>query len=75
MEDIKILISGDKAISVQMGSEISLEINRKVLMLQAELEKNPIDGVTETIPTYASLMIHYRPEVIRFGELSEEVKK
>lgn len=61
MEDIKILISGDKAISVQMGSEISLEVNRKVLMLQAELEKNPIAGVTETLPTYASLMVHYNP--------------
>ena len=75
MEDIKILISGDKAISVQMGSEISLEVNRKVLMLQAELDKNPIAGVTETLPTYASLMVHYNPEIIRFKELSEEIMK
>lgn len=75
MEDIKILISGDKAISVQMGSEISLEVNRKVLMLQAELEKNPIAGVTETLPTYASLMVHYNPEIVRVKELSEEIMK
>ena len=46
MEDIRILISGDKAVSVQMGSEISLEVNHRVLMLQAELEKNPIEGVS-----------------------------
>ena len=26
--DIKILMSGDQAVSVQMGSEISLEVNR-----------------------------------------------
>lgn len=75
MEDIRILISGDKAVSVQMGSEISLEVNHRVLMLQAELEKNPIEGVTEMLPTYASLMVHYRPEVIRFRELSEEIMK
>ena len=75
MEGIKILISGDRAVSVQMGSEISLEVNRRVLMLQAELKNDPIAGVTETLPTYASLMVHYRPEVIRFKELSEEIVK
>ena len=74
MEDIRILISGDHAVSVQMGDEISLEVNRRVLMLRAEMEKHPIEGVTEIMPTYASLMVHYRPEVIRFKALSEEIR-
>ena len=37
--DVKILMSGDQAVSVQMGDEISLEVNRKVLMLHEELKK------------------------------------
>ncbi len=73
--DVKILMSGDQAVSVQMGEEISLEVNRKVLMLHEELKKTPVDGIREMIPTYASLMIHYRPEVIVLEQLTEEIRQ
>ena len=52
--EAKFLISGDTAISVQMGDEISLEVNQKVRGLMLDLTKNPIDGVTEMVPAYAS---------------------
>ena len=42
----RILITGDRAISVQMGNEISLEVNQKVLALQNELAEHPIEGIT-----------------------------
>lgn len=71
--DIKILMSGDQAVSVQMGSEISLEVNRKVLMLLEAIKKSPIPGVREMVPTYASLMIHYDPSVISLLNLEEEI--
>ena len=66
--EVKFLIAGDCAVSIQMGNVISLEVNRQVRMLQEELEKHPIHGVTEMVPTYASLMIHYRPDKISFEE-------
>lgn len=62
-------LSGTRAISVQFGEEISMAINCKVRMLDLELETHPIAGVTETVPTYSALMIHYRPEVVRCQEL------
>lgn len=71
--DVKILMSGDQAVSVQMGDEISLEVNRKVLMLHEELKKKPVEGIREMVPTYASLMIHYRPEVIGLDKLMDEI--
>lgn len=71
--DVKILMSGDQAVSVQMGEEISLEVNRKVLMLHEELKKRPVNGIREMIPTYASLMVHYQPEVIRLEQLVDEI--
>lgn len=71
--DVKILISGDQAVSVQMGEEISLEVNRKVLMLHEELKKRPVEGIREMVPTYASLMIHYSPEVIRPDRLMDRI--
>ena len=71
--DVKILMSGDQAVSVQMGDEISLEVNREVLMLHEELKKKPVNGIREMVPTYASLMIHYRPDVIRLEQLKDEI--
>lgn len=70
---VQILISGDSAISVKMGDEISLEVNQKVKALATELKKHPIMGVTELVPTYSALMVHYRPEIIRFTQLKEEI--
>lgn len=69
----KYLIAGDAAVSIQLGEEISLEVNQSVRMLLAEITRNPIDGVVEMVPTYASLMIHYKPEIIRYGQLIEEL--
>ncbi|MCI5903067.1 MAG: allophanate hydrolase subunit 1 [Blautia sp.] len=71
--DVKILMSGDQAVSVQMGDEISLEVNRKVLMLHEELKNKPVNGIREMVPTYASLMIHYRPDVISLEQLKDEI--
>lgn len=70
----KILMAGDRAVSVQMGDEVSLEVNARVLALQQELTEHPIAGVEEMVPTYAALMIHYDPRVIRFGALKQELE-
>ena len=29
----------------------------------------------ETVPTYCALIVHYRPEIIRYAQLVEELKK
>lgn len=72
---VRFLVAGDKAVSVEFGSEISLKLNARVRMLQKELQDNPLNGVTETVPTYSSLIVHYRPEIIRYRALVEELKK
>lgn len=72
---MKFLISGDRSVSVQLGSEISLEVNQRVRALFLNLTQNPIDGITEMVPTYSALMVHYRPEKIRFEQLKEEILK
>lgn len=73
--EAKFLVVGDCAMSVQLGDEISLEVNQLVRRLLLNLTEDPIDGIKEMVPTYASLMIHYRPEKILFGQLKEEVEK
>lgn len=73
--EAKFLMGGDKSVYVQLGSEISLDVNQKVRSLMHSLEANPIEGVVEMVPTYAALLIHYKPEKILYDQLIEEVKK
>lgn len=71
----KFLIVGDSALSIQMESEISLDVNEKVRMLYKNLNDNPINGIVEMVPTYASLMVHYRPEKITYTNLRKEIEQ
>lgn len=73
--EAKFLLTRDCSLSVQMGEEISLAVNQRVRMLFLNLTTCPIEGVREMVPTYASLMIHYQPEVLRFEVLKAEIVK
>lgn len=72
--EAKFLIVGDCAVSVQMGDGISLEVNRLVRMLFNNLTEQPVDGIVEMVPTYASLMVHYRPEMLPYDRLIRELE-
>lgn len=72
MSDVRYLVSGDCGISVEFGNEISPDINKKIRAFKIAIEKSGIDGIVETIPTYRSLLVQYRPEIIRFKELTEK---
>ncbi len=72
MGEVKYLISGDCAVCVEFGNEISPEINRKIRAFKIAVEKEGIEGIVETVPTYRSLLVVYKPEVIRFKELTEK---
>ena len=72
MSEVRYLPSGDCAICVEFGNEISPEINAKIRAFKIALEKENIDGIVEAVPTYRSLLVVYRPEVILFKELTEK---
>lgn len=71
MENVRFYISGDSALLVRFGNEISLEANEKVRMLDEEIVHRPICGVVECAPTYHSLTVFYRPDVIGIDELKD----
>ncbi|MGL5436213.1 MAG: 5-oxoprolinase subunit PxpB [Lachnospiraceae bacterium] len=66
---IKFSAAGERAVTVQFGDTISLEINKQVMMLHNELNQNRHSGIVETVPSYSSLMIHYRSEEISFADI------
>lgn len=71
MDNVKILLAGDCAVSVEFGQEIRLDINNKVTALATLLTDEPIKGVTELVPTYCSLLIHYDPVILSYEGLKD----
>ena len=69
----RILPSGDSAITVEFSRNIDDEANRRVLALDRTMARDAIAGVTETVPTYRSLLVHYDPVQIGFEELGEKL--
>ena len=69
----RLLPSGDSAITVEFSRNVDDAANQRVLALDRTLAREPIAGVTETVPTYRSLLVHYDPLVIGFDALSEKL--
>jgi KipI family sensor histidine kinase inhibitor len=49
------------------------EANRRVLALDRTLTHEPVAGVSETVPTYRSLLVHYDPTQIDFDTLGKRL--
>ena len=65
----RMLPSGDSAITVEFSRDIDEAANARVLALDRALAREPVDGVTETVPTYRSLLVHYDALKIDFEAL------
>jgi allophanate hydrolase subunit 1 len=57
----RLLPSGDSAITVEFSRNIDDAANQRVLALDRTLAQETDGGVTETVPTYRSLLVHYDP--------------
>jgi allophanate hydrolase subunit 1 len=68
----RLLPSGDSAITVEFNRNIDDAANRRVLALDRAMAAEPVAGVTETVPTYRSLLVHYDPVQIGFEDLGEK---
>jgi 5-oxoprolinase (ATP-hydrolysing) subunit B len=69
----RLLPSGDAAITVEFSRNIDDAANQRVLALDRALSEAPVSGVTETVPTYRSLLVHYDPTEIGFDALGEKL--
>jgi 5-oxoprolinase (ATP-hydrolysing) subunit B len=69
----RLLPSGDSAITVEYSRDIDDAANQSVLALDRALSRAPIDGVTEAVPTYRSLLVHYDPVQIDYDSLGKRL--
>jgi len=65
--------AGDRYLLVVFGDELNLELNFKAQGLARAIREDNLAGVVETIPHFASLLIHYDPDRVTISTLEWEV--
>jgi KipI family sensor histidine kinase inhibitor len=56
---------------VEVGDEISVEVNTRVRALEFLLTHKAVPGVVETVPSFRSLLVYYDPLVVGYAALCE----
>jgi len=69
----RFFLAGDRGLFAEFGASIDPKINQKVRQIFLSLEKTPIDGVVEIIPTYRSILIFYNPSLSNPERLKQEI--
>jgi inhibitor of KinA len=69
----RFFLAGDRGLLAEFGASIDPKINQKVRQIFLSLEKTPIDGVVEIIPTYRSILIFYNPSLSNPERLKQEI--
>jgi len=67
------LPAGDLAVSVELGEEISTEVNTRVRALEFLVEQKALPGVVETVPTYRALLVYYDPSIVGYEALCAQL--
>ena len=70
----KFLPGGDKYMLIEFGNVMDLELNFTAQNLAQAIEDHKVTGVYETAPCFASMLVHYEPEEIKFNDLKNEMK-
>lgn len=69
----RFLPAGDRFLLVELGNEMNLELNFLAHGLASLIAEHGPQGVVETSPGYATLLVHYEPDDVSFGRLQEEI--
>jgi 3-methylcrotonyl-CoA carboxylase alpha subunit len=65
---------GDKYMFIEFGNVMDIEINFTAQNLAKAIKDSNFKGVYETAPCFASMLIHYNPDEIKFNDLKKEMK-
>jgi KipI family sensor histidine kinase inhibitor len=67
--------AGDRAVCVEVGDEISVEVNTRVRALEMLIQEKAVAGVVETVPTFRSLLVYYDPLVSDYEGLVAAIQE
>ncbi|MGH7335758.1 MAG: 5-oxoprolinase subunit PxpB [Candidatus Rokuibacteriota bacterium] len=61
--------AGDRAVCIELGDTISVEINARVRTLEYLIQQKGVAGVVECVPTFRSLLVYYDPRLTDYETL------
>lgn len=70
----RFLNCGDTALTIEIGNEISEEINKKIISIYEFLKESSIEGIEELLPTYCALTVFYDPLKCSINSLVETIR-
>ena len=71
----KFLPGGDRFVLLEFGNEMNLELNFTAQGLATAIGQEGVKGVVETAPCFASLLVHYEPDLIGRKDLERELSR
>lgn len=71
---MRIFPLGDSAATIELGNEISTELNARVIALANDLSNDPFAGLIEAVPAYASVTVFY-DRLTRFESVKGELER
>lgn len=66
---------GDRALFVEVGDEITPEVNRGIRNLLSAIDEANLAGVQAMAPTYRSILVYYNPLAVGTEALREQIAK
>jgi inhibitor of KinA len=66
--------AGDRAVCIEVGDEISVEVNTRVRALEYLIQQKGVAGVVESVPTFCSLLVYYDPLVTGYETLVSTIE-
>lgn len=75
MRKYRILLNGNKAMTIELGNVVDEQINTQVSEIASYIAEKEILGITDFIPTFRSLTVCYEPQIISAGTVKSVLKK
>lgn len=70
---------GDRGMLLVFGDQIDVDVGRRCAAAANALRKAAIQGVTDIVPTFNSVAVHYRPQAsganTAFSQLADEINR
>jgi inhibitor of KinA len=60
---------------VELGEEISFEINTRVRALEYLVQQAGVPGVVEMVPSYGALLVYYDPSAVGYDDLCASLRR
>src|SRR5438552_18562876 len=70
----RFVAASDRSFLASLGDRISLDEHRRVRRLLRRLDESPLPGITNLVPAYASLLVHFDPCRLRHAAVEAHVR-